>query len=128
MTVGSQRAAVEPRVRYRVDDLLPGAAEQVRRDRRARDAHEQNVVEAVKLTAGRLGNTPAVARQSYVHPAILEAYLDGAIGSALLEAAEEQTDPPPLADPDEEAEVVRLLRARLRAEGSGRSGRSQRTR
>jgi DNA topoisomerase-1 len=88
-------------------------------------AAKRNVVEAVKLTAGRLGNTPAVARQSYVHPAIVEAYLDGAIGGALLEAAEEQTDPPPLADPDEEAEVVKLLRTRLKAE---RSGRSQRTR
>src|SRR4029453_6008255 len=32
-------------------------------------AAKKNVVEAVKLTAGRLGNTPAVARQSYVHPA-----------------------------------------------------------
>lgn len=79
-------------------------------------AARHNVVEAVRLTAGRLGNTPAVARQSYVHPAILEAYMDGAIGSALLEAAEEQRDPPPMPDPDEEAEVVRLLRARLRSE------------
>jgi DNA topoisomerase I len=81
-------------------------------------AARQNVVEAVRLTAGRLGNTPAVARQSYVHPAILEAYLDGEIAGALLEAAEEQRDPPPTPDPDEEAEVVRLLRARLRAERS----------
>src|SRR5262245_58978744 len=79
-------------------------------------AARHNVVEAVRLTAGRLGNTPAVARQSYVHPAILEAYMDGAIGGALLEAAEEQRDPPPMPDPDEEAEVVRLLRARLRTE------------
>jgi len=89
-------------------------------------AAKRNVVEAVRLTAGRLGNTPAVARQSYVHPAILEAYLDGAIGSALLEAAEEQTDPPPTPDPAEEAEVVRLLRARLLSARSGRSGRSRR--
>ena len=43
-------------------------------------AAKRNVVEAVRLTAGRLGNTPAVARNSYVHPAILDAYLDGAIG------------------------------------------------
>ena len=56
-------------------------------------AAKRNVVEAVRLTAGRLGNTPAVARNSYVHPAILEAYLDGAIGGALLEAAEEQDTP-----------------------------------
>ena len=92
-------------------------------------AAKRNVVEAVRLTAGRLGNTPAVARNSYVHPAILEAYLDGAIGGALLEAAEEQADPPSAADPEEEAEVVALLKARLRAErrkADETSGRSRR--
>ena len=81
-------------------------------------AARHNVVEAVRLTAGRLGNTPAVARRSYVHPAILEAYLDGKIGGALLEAAEEQRQPPSAPDPDEEREVVSLLRARLRASRS----------
>ncbi len=40
---------------------------------------QRNVVEAIRKTAGALGNTPAVARRSYVHPAVLEAYLDGAI-------------------------------------------------
>ena len=59
-----------------------------------------------------------MARRSYVHPAILEAYLDGKIGGALLEAAEEQPDPPSAPDPDEEREVVSLLRARLRASRS----------
>ena len=88
----------------------------------------QNVVEAVRLTAGRLGNTPAVARRSYVHPAILEAYLDGAIGGALLEAAEEQLEPPALLDLAEEAEVVALLRRRMRAERTKSSARSQRDR
>jgi len=78
-------------------------------------AARHNVVEAVRLTAGRLGNTPAVARNSYVHPAILEAYLDGKIRGALLEAAEEQRRPPSAPDREEEREVVRLLRARLRS-------------
>lgn len=77
-----------------------------------------NVVEAVRLTAGRLGNTPAVARRSYVHPAILDAYLDGSIRGALLEAAEEQVNPPSAPDPGEEAEVVALLRKRLRSKQS----------
>lgn len=92
--------------------LAPGKDEQGAR---------HNVVEAVRLTAGRLGNTPAVARQSYIHPAILEAYLDGAIGGALLEAAEEQVSPPATPDPAEEAEVVALLKRRLRASRSHRS-------
>ena len=84
-----------------------------------------NVVEAVRLTADRLGNTPAVARRSYVHPAILEAYLDGAIAGALLEAAEEQVDPPTAPDRAEEAAVVALLKQRMR---SARSRRPAKTR
>ena len=82
-------------------------------------ATRRNVVEAVRLTSDRLGNTPAVARKSYVHPAILEAYLDGSIGGALLEAAEEQSEPPSSPDPAEEAQVVALLRKRLRSSRSG---------
>jgi DNA topoisomerase-1 len=79
-------------------------------------AARRNVVEAVRFTSDRLGNTPAVARRSYVHPAVLEAYLEGSLGTALLEAAEEQRDPPTVADPREEAEVVALLRRRLSAD------------
>ena len=39
----------------------------------------RNVVAAVKATAQILGNTPAVCRKSYIHPAIIEAYLDGSL-------------------------------------------------
>ncbi|MGZ6018834.1 MAG: DNA topoisomerase IB [Phenylobacterium sp.] len=34
----------------------------------------KNVVTCVKAVAGVLGNTPAVCRKAYIHPAILEAY------------------------------------------------------
>jgi DNA topoisomerase-1 len=37
----------------------------------------RNIVAAIKSAAQRLGNTAAVCRKCYVHPAILEAYLDG---------------------------------------------------
>ncbi len=37
----------------------------------------KNIVETIKYTAEELGNTPAVCRASYVHPAILEAYEKG---------------------------------------------------
>ena len=70
------------------------------------------IVEAIKVTADHLGNTPAVARKSYVHPAVLEAYLDGSIGDALVEAAEEQVQPPTRTTEDEEHAVVELLQAR----------------
>ena len=77
-------------------------------------AARRNVVEAIRRTATHLGNTPAVARGSYVHPAVLEAYLDGSLGPALVEAAEEQQEPPRMAAPGEEAAVMDLLRQRLR--------------
>ena len=38
---------------------------------------KKNVVEAIKTVAKRLGNTPAVCRKCYVHPAVLECYLAG---------------------------------------------------
>jgi DNA topoisomerase-1 len=75
-------------------------------------APKRAVVEAIKHTAERLGNTPAVARGSYVHPAVLEAYMEGSLGGALIEAAEEQESPPPEAEPDEESEVIALLEQR----------------
>jgi DNA topoisomerase-1 len=37
----------------------------------------RNVVRAVEAVAKRLGNTKAVCRKSYIHPAIFDAYLDG---------------------------------------------------
>jgi DNA topoisomerase-1 len=37
---------------------------------------KRTVAEAIRQVAARLGNTPAVCRKCYVHPAVLEAYLD----------------------------------------------------
>jgi len=71
------------------------------------------VVEAIRQTAGHLGNTPAVARRSYVHPAVLDAYLAGSIPGALMEAAEEQASPPSEATPAEEAAVRDILRQQI---------------
>jgi DNA topoisomerase-1 len=84
----------------------------------------KNVVEAIKQTADRLGNTPAVARSSYVHPAVLEAYLAGSIRGALVQAAEEQHQPPAGATPREEAAVRTLLRQRLDEDSARSMGRS----
>lgn len=75
---------------------------------------KHHVVEAIRATADRLGNTPAVARGSYVHPVVLEAYLDGSLGGALIEAAEDQRHPPAGSDPAEERAVIALLRQRRR--------------
>ena len=81
---------------------------------------QRNVAAAIQATADGLGNTPAVARSAYVHPAVVDAYLDGRIRSALVKAAEEFDDAPGATEPDEERAVVALLRARLR-EDAGRA-------
>ena len=87
---------------------------------------QRNIAVAIRETAHRLGNTPAVARQAYVHPAVVSAYLDGRIRTALVEAAEETDDAPGATDPDEERAVVALLRARLREDADRSHGTASR--
>ncbi len=49
-------------------------------------AAEANVRAAIKHTARGLGNTVAVCRKYYIHPAVLAAYLDGTLLAALKRA------------------------------------------
>lgn len=44
---------------------------------------KQNVVQAIKIVAKKLGNTPAICRKCYVHPLVISAYLDGTLTSRL---------------------------------------------
>jgi DNA topoisomerase-1 len=39
----------------------------------------RNINDVVRQVAERLGNTPAVCRQSYIHPEVVNAYLDGSL-------------------------------------------------
>ena len=77
---------------------------------------KKNVVRAIETVAEKLGNTPAVSRQSYVHPQVINAYLEG----DLLRQAREEVDRR-LADEledlsAEEAAVFGILRQRLAEE------------
>jgi DNA topoisomerase I len=47
---------------------------------------KRNVVEAIEAVALVLGNTQSVCRKCYVHPAVLEAYLEGELADALVRA------------------------------------------
>ena len=44
---------------------------------RSRTEANRNVVQAIAHVARRLGNTTAVCRKAYIHPAVFAAYLDG---------------------------------------------------
>lgn len=50
---------------------------------------KKNVVRAVEAAAQHLGNTPAICRKSYVHPEVIDAYLDGSLLSALSKGSEQ---------------------------------------
>ena len=43
----------------------------------------REISRAVEAVARQLGNTSAVCRKCYIHPAVLESYLDGSLGRAL---------------------------------------------
>jgi DNA topoisomerase I len=43
----------------------------------------RNLTRAVASVAARLGNTPAVCRRCYIHPVVVESYLDGRLSAAL---------------------------------------------
>jgi len=67
-----------------------------------------------------------VCRKCYVHPAVIDAYLDGRIRAALVDAAEDADVAPGATEPDEERAVVALLRARLREDAARSRGRPER--
>lgn len=48
-----------------------------------RRARESTVVESVSTVAAALGNTRAVCRRCYVHPVVIDAYLDGTLHQRL---------------------------------------------
>jgi DNA topoisomerase-1 len=76
-------------------------------------AAKKNVVAAIERVAARLGNTTAVCRKCYVHPAVIDAYLDGDTVASLRDrAGRELRGKLHELDP-EEAAVLVLLRERL---------------
>jgi DNA topoisomerase-1 len=74
---------------------------------------KQNVVRAIEQVARRLGNTPAVCRKCYVHPAVIDAYLDGAMLDALRQHTKQELTGDLANLPPEEAAVLALLQQRL---------------
>lgn len=77
---------------------------------------KRSVSAAIKRVAERLGNTPAICRKSYVHPAVLESYLDGSLAQTLVEHVEDELESDSGEIPPEEAGVLHLLGRRLEAQ------------
>ena len=79
-------------------------------------AVKRNIVTAIERVAERLGNTPAVCRKCYVHPAVMDAYLDGSLAHTLRLRVDAELRHS-IADLEpEDAAVLAFLRTRLQAE------------
>ena len=63
--------------------LRLASAENAARSERRRKPTHKTVVRAIEQVAQRLGNTPSVCRKSYVHPHVVDAYLDGSLDPGL---------------------------------------------
>ena len=73
---------------------------------------KRNVVQAIKQVAARLGNTPSVCRKCYVHPAVLDCYMSGAMLEAVKRRVQGE-DSSPHALREEEMAVLELLQRRV---------------
>lgn len=74
------------------------------------------ITAAVKATADHLGNTPAIARKSYVHPGILQAYEDGTLLDLWREAVRMARIQPSNGLHPEEVATLAVLRSQLETE------------
>ena len=76
---------------------------------------KKNVVEAIKSVAKRLGNTPSVCRKCYVHPVVLNKYLNGEMMQEMETAVEREVESKLHALRDEEFALLRLLEHKVAA-------------
>lgn len=71
---------------------------------------KRNVVEAVKAASDKLGNTPTICRKCYVHPAVIDTYMNGALLTAALGRSERRLIDGTNGLDADEAVVLALLR------------------
>jgi DNA topoisomerase-1 len=77
---------------------------------------KRNLRAAIEKVAGKLGNTPTICRKCYVHPEVLNSYMDGKLILELKEKAESELRTEVQNLKPEEAAVLALLRSQLAKE------------
>jgi DNA topoisomerase-1 len=70
-----------------------------------------NVKNAIRAVAEVLGNTPAICRKCYIHPAVLEAYLDGNLIEGLKKRTGEELEKETIDLRSGEAAILKFLEA-----------------
>jgi DNA topoisomerase-1 len=74
---------------------------------------KRNVAAAIGSVAMQLGNTKAVCRKCYIHPDVVQAYLDGTLLSGLTRTMRKASPRSLQHLPPEEAAVLNFLRERI---------------
>jgi DNA topoisomerase-1 len=107
--------------------VLAAKALQEFQDFDSQAAAKRHVVRAIEHVAERLGNTKAVCRKCYVHPAVIDAYLDKSLIRTVKKETERQLREELHSLPAEEAAVLALLRKRMQRELTESGPRKRRT-
>jgi DNA topoisomerase-1 len=84
-------------------------------------AAKRNITQAIERVAERLGNTQAICRKCYVHPAIIDAYMDRSLVKSLKKQTEKELRGTLHRLSSEEAAVLALLQQRMEQELTGGS-------
>jgi DNA topoisomerase I len=74
-----------------------------------------NIKKAIRAVAEILGNTPAICRKCYVHPVVLQSYLDGNVIAGLTQKAEELREKEILDLRSDEVAILKFLEKQLAA-------------
>ncbi len=92
-------------------------------------AAKRNIKRAIETVAKKLGNTVTVCRKCYVHPAVVDSYLDGTLANNLSRKAAKTLARSNGKLPPEEAAILGLLQVRLAkdAKSANSPGKRKRT-
>ncbi len=89
-------------------------------------AAKRNITKAIEQVAERLGNTQAICRKCYVHPGVIEAYMERSLVKTLKRQTERELRGTLHRLSSEEAAVLALLQQRMEQElRSGRKARAK---
>jgi DNA topoisomerase-1 len=82
-------------------------------------AAKRNITQAIERVAQRLGNTKAICRKCYVHPAVIDAYMDRTLVETLRAKTERELRESLASLSAEEAAVLALLQQRMERQMTG---------
>jgi DNA topoisomerase-1 len=77
---------------------------------------KKNIVQAIERVAEWLGNTPSICRKCYIHPEVIDAYMEGSLLEVLKQRAEQALVESLSGLSSEEGAVLAFLQQRLSRE------------